>query len=150
MQNHRAKNLKLVINQSLISIKSQNLFSAICSKIYAVSNTNLILLLNIRGSYKFSFSLETVISNWKKILQLIISAYMWSFMSFELLGKYKQPLITYKDKITKKSQRKNSFRHFHLKIIAKLFRGRSLLGNSTLITSQLTFYIQITSLQTYS
>ena len=32
----------------------------------------------------------------------------------------------------------NNFRHFHLAIIAELFRGRSLLRNSTLITSHLT------------
>ena len=32
----------------------------------------------------------------------------------------------------------NNFRHFHLTIIAELFRGRSLLRNSTLITSHLT------------
>ena len=78
-----------MINLSLISSKAPDLFSAIYSEINTVSNTNLILLYNIRGSYKFSFSLKTVNINWKKILQLIISAYIWSFMSFKLLGKYK-------------------------------------------------------------
>ena len=32
----------------------------------------------------------------------------------------------------------NNFRHFHLTIIVELFRGRSLLRNSTLIASHLT------------
>ena len=73
------KTLNLVINLSLISNKAPNLFSAICSEINAVSNTNLILLQNIRSSYVFGFSLETVTINWKKILQLIITAYIWSF-----------------------------------------------------------------------
>ena len=38
------KTLNLVINLSLITNKATNLFSAICSEINAVSNTNLILL----------------------------------------------------------------------------------------------------------
>ena len=45
------------------------------------------------GSYKFSFSLTAVTINWKKIVQLIKLAYIWSFMSFSLLGKYKKPLV---------------------------------------------------------
>ena len=76
----------MVINLPLISCKTPNLLSEICPEINAVSNTNLILLQNLRGSYKFSFSLKTVTINYKKILQLIISAYIWSFI---LLGKYK-------------------------------------------------------------
>ena len=44
------------------------------------------------GSYKFMFYLETITFYGKKILQLIIQSYMWSFMSLKLLGKYKQSL----------------------------------------------------------
>ena len=62
------KTLNLVINLSLISNKAPNLFTAICSEINTVSKTNLILRLNIRGSYKLRFSLKIVTINWKKIL----------------------------------------------------------------------------------
>ena len=65
LQNHIAKKtLNLVKNLSLISNKAPNLFSAIYSDINTVSNTNLIILQNIRGSYKFRFSLKTVIIIW--------------------------------------------------------------------------------------
>ena len=65
-----------MIDLSLISNKAQDLFSAICSEINAVSSTNLILLQNTRGGYKFSFSLKNVTINWKKILQHHSSLYM--------------------------------------------------------------------------
>ena len=87
LPNYIAKTLNLVTNLSLISNKAPYLLSAICSEINAVSNTNLILLQNIRGRYRFS--LKTVAINWKKVLQPIMSSYMWSFMSFKLLRKYK-------------------------------------------------------------
>ena len=48
-----------MINLSLISNKTQNLLFSNFPEINTVSNTNLILLLNIRGIYKFGLSLKT-------------------------------------------------------------------------------------------
>ena len=47
------------------------------------------LLWKERDGYKIMFPLETVTFYCKTFLQLIIQSYIWSSMSFKLLGIYK-------------------------------------------------------------
>ena len=62
----------LVTNLLLITNKSLNLDSVIYAEMNTVSITNIILLQNERGSYKFRLYLKIVTINCRKILQLII------------------------------------------------------------------------------
>ena len=77
LQNHITKNIKL--SDKSVTNLQQDSKPVFCNLFWknVVSNTNLILLYNVRGSYKFSFFFKTFTINWKKNLQLIISAYIW-------------------------------------------------------------------------
>ena len=68
----------------------------ICSEMKTASITNK-QLQKEKGSYKLMFSLETVTFYYKKILQLLIWLYMWSFMSFKLGESLNNHSWIYKD-----------------------------------------------------
>ena len=53
------------------------------------------------------FSLKTVTFYCGKILQLIIYSTMWYFMSFDLLSKYKLPLLNFKGSLKENNQFKS-------------------------------------------
>ena len=65
----------------LISNKTPDLCYAICSEINTVSNTNIILLQNVRGSYKFRFSLKTYCNlSYKLMYGLLCLLSYWGSM----------------------------------------------------------------------
>ena len=80
----------LKLNLLLISNKAPNLFSVICSEINAASITNITLLQNERGSYRFKFYLKNAML-WEKDFT---SYYINLLECFKSLGKCRQPLIS--------------------------------------------------------
>ena len=72
----------------LISNKSPNLHSVICSELNIASVTNKRLISKQSVVYEFVISLEIVTFYCKNILQFVIK-YMWSCMFFKLLRKHK-------------------------------------------------------------